>query len=63
MATDSELEQSEFSIHELLYMGSESMTFAIENMISGSCIDPFEIIARLEEALGRPIAKQGGTPM
>lgn len=58
MATGA-VEYSEFSINEILYMGDEAMTFAIENMISGSCIDPFEIIARLEEALGRPIAKGG----
>lgn len=60
MATGEGVEVSEFSIYELLYQGSESMTFAVENMISGGCVDPFDIIARLEEELGRPIVKQGG---
>lgn len=65
MATDRELEHSEFSINELLYMGDETMTFVIENMIAGSFLDPFEIIARIEEAIGGPLAnhKGGQEPM
>lgn len=54
MATD-EFETSEFSVHEVLYMGSESLTYVIEQLIAGGS-DPFELVARLEELAGKPLA-------
>lgn len=55
-------EQSEFSIHEVLYMGSSAMTFFIENNLGSAYSDPFEIVAALEEELHTPLAIRS-TPM
>lgn len=48
-------EQSEFSMFELLYMGSEILTFIIEETISDRSRDPFEIVAAMEEFEGQPL--------
>lgn len=55
-------ELSEFSVHEVLYMGSDAMTFFIENNLGSAYSDPFDILAALEEHAGTPLAKQE-TPM
>lgn len=52
-------ELSEFSIHEVLYMGSDAMTFFIENNYGSAFSDPFDILAALEEHAGTPVALQG----
>ena len=48
-------ELSEFSVHEVLYMGSDAMTFFIENNLGSAYSDPFDILARLEEEMGQPL--------
>lgn len=49
-------ELSEFSVHEVLYMGSDAMTFFIENQLGSAYADPFDILAALEEHAGTPLA-------
>ncbi len=53
-------EYSEFSVHEILYMGHEDLTFIVDNMIAGSSRDPFDIVAEIEEDLGRALAFNKG---
>lgn len=53
--TDVGVEFSEFSINEVLYMGSESFTYAIEHMLAETR-DPFDIVAEIEALQGRPLA-------
>lgn len=57
MATDTpdDWQSSEFSIHEVLYMGSVSLTYKVEHLIGDANGDPFEILARMEELRGKPI--------
>lgn len=50
-------ELSEFSKHEILYMGSETLVFVVEHTIGDALADPFEVIARLEEEFGQPLIK------
>lgn len=54
MSTTSE-EVSEFSINEVLYMGSESLTYLVDHMLAETR-DPFDIVAEIEAAQGRPLA-------
>jgi hypothetical protein len=53
--TSSTEEVSEFSINEVLYMGSESLTYLVDHMLAETR-DPFDIVAELEAAQGRPLA-------
>lgn len=53
--TDVGVEFSEFSINEVLYMGSESFTHVIEHMLAETR-DPFDIVAEIEALQGRPLA-------
>lgn len=56
MGTESDTyETSEFSINEILYMGSNSLVYIVEHTIRDTLADPFETIARLEEEFGRPL--------
>lgn len=54
MATSAE-EVSEFSINEVLYMGSESLTYLVDRMLAETR-DPFDIVAEIEATQGRPLA-------
>lgn len=56
MATGTDWETSEFSLNEVLYMGHDTLVFIVEETIGDSMYDPFEILARLELELGKPIA-------
>jgi len=47
---------SEFSAHEVLYMGNEFLTSIVEDRINDVLDDPFDLIAVIEEQLGHPIA-------
>lgn len=49
-------ETSEFSINEVLYMGSQSLTYIVEIHIDAAARDPFDVVAEREEELGRPLA-------
>lgn len=42
---------------EILYMGSEPLTFFVEETISGTSSDPFELVAAIEEQNGKPLAR------
>lgn len=57
---------SEFSMHEILYMGNPILTIFVEAQLGdvvNSC-DPFDICARQEEEDGAPLAfKIGRIPM
>lgn len=56
MSTEQDtFEFSEFSIYEILYMGHEGLTFLVENMAAAT-LDPFDVLAAIEERLGKPIA-------
>lgn len=48
-------EVSEFSVNELLYMGSESLTYLVDHMLAETR-DPFDIVAEIEALAGRPLA-------
>lgn len=56
MATNDAFEFSEFSIHEILYMGHEALTFVVECTLDEAMRDPFDIAAEREEHFGRPLA-------
>lgn len=56
MATSSDFELSEFSVYEILYMGSEPLTFIVHSMLDEAARDPFDIVAEREEHLARPLA-------
>lgn len=45
-------------MYEILYMGHEGLTYLVESMIDPQQFtDPFEIIAALEERMGKPLAQ------
>lgn len=53
----SSAETSEFSLFEILYMGHAALTYHVEEVITSTTMsDPFDIIAELEERLGKPLA-------
>lgn len=47
---------SEFSVHEFLYQHSDKLTWLMEELDADIAFDPFELVARLEEEFGMPIA-------
>jgi hypothetical protein len=62
VATDA-FEFSEFSMHEILYMGHEALTFLVECTLDEAMRDPFDIIAEREEFFGKPIIFMGAHDM
>lgn len=68
MDTDEFFEFSEFSMFEILYQGSETLTYVVEELISADVSDPFEILCQVEERIGMPIVfsmfnTKGESPM
>jgi len=49
-------ETSEFSVNELLYMGSVSLTITVDIYIDPATRDPFDIVAEREEHDKVPLA-------
>jgi len=47
---------SEFSAHEVLYMGNEFLTHIVEDRVNDYVDDPFDLLALIEEQLGHPLA-------
>lgn len=47
---------SEFSVYEVLYQHSDSLTWAVEHILANDLSDPFELVARIEAANGKPLA-------
>lgn len=62
MADYDSVETSEFSLLEVLYMGHEGLTFYVESMIEVALSDPFEILAAMEEHMGKAIVFWQGEP-
>ncbi len=53
---------------EILYQGSETLTYVVEELISADVSDPFEILCQVEERIGMPIVfsmfnTKGESPM
>lgn len=56
MATQDAYELSEFSVYEVLYMASETLTFIVHSALDEAARDPFDIVAEREEHLAQPLA-------